>query len=74
MILAVITVELPDELVDQVAQLRDCFPELLALSLHQPSLPAATHRYILCEQLQPTSFDEPLGLALSLSQHVDQIQ
>lgn len=45
--MAVITVEIPDELVDQVAQLRDRLPELLALSLHQPALPAATYRYIL---------------------------
>jgi hypothetical protein len=45
--MAVITVEIPDELVDQVTRLRDRLPELLALSLHQPALPAATYRYIL---------------------------
>ncbi len=45
--MAVITVEIPDKLRDQVAQLRDRLPELLALSLHQPALPAATYRYIL---------------------------
>ncbi len=43
----VITVEIPDELVEQVSQLRDRLPELLALSLHQPALPAATYRDIL---------------------------
>jgi hypothetical protein len=45
--MATITVEIPDELVEQVARLRDRLPELLALSLWQPALPAATYRYIL---------------------------
>jgi hypothetical protein len=45
--MALITVEIPDELMDQVAQLRDRLPELLTLSLHQPALPAATYRYIV---------------------------
>lgn len=42
-----ITVEIPDELADQVAQMRDRLPELLALSLRQPALPATTYRAIL---------------------------
>jgi len=42
-----ITVEIPDELAEQVAQMRDRIPELLALSLRQPALPAATYRAIL---------------------------
>jgi hypothetical protein len=33
--MAVITVEIPDELMDQVAQLRDRLPELLTLSLQR---------------------------------------
>jgi hypothetical protein len=45
--MAVITVEIPDELLELVAQFRDQLPELLALSLHQPALPAATYRAIL---------------------------
>jgi hypothetical protein len=42
-----ITVEIPDELAEQVGQLRDRLPELLTLSLRQPALPAATYRAIL---------------------------
>lgn len=45
--MAMITVEIPDELVEQVAQLRERLPELVALSLRQPALPAATYSYIL---------------------------
>jgi hypothetical protein len=45
--MAVITLEIPDELADQVAQLHDRLPELLTLSLQQPAVPAATYRYIL---------------------------
>jgi signal transduction histidine kinase len=29
---------------------------------------------LICEQLQPTSFDDPLGLTLSLRRHIEQIQ
>lgn len=42
-----ITLEIPDELAEQVTQMRDRIPELLALSLRQPALPAATYRAIL---------------------------
>ncbi len=42
-----ITVEIPDELAEQIGQMRDRIPELLALSLRQPALPAATYRAIL---------------------------
>lgn len=45
--MAVITLELPDELAEQIGLLRDRLPELLALSLQQPALPAATYRYVL---------------------------
>ncbi|MEI7643936.1 MAG: hypothetical protein WCJ55_06615 [Chloroflexales bacterium] len=42
-----ITVEIPDELAEQMGHMRDRIPELLALSLRQPALPAATYRTIL---------------------------
>jgi hypothetical protein len=45
--MTIITVEIPDELAEQVAQMRDRIPELLVLSLRQPALPAATYRSIL---------------------------
>jgi hypothetical protein len=45
--MATITVKIPDELLAKVVELRERLPELLALSLHQPALPAATYRYIL---------------------------
>jgi hypothetical protein len=44
---AIITLEVPDELVERAEQLRERLPDLLALSLEQPALPAATYRYIL---------------------------
>jgi hypothetical protein len=42
-----ITLEVPDDLADQLAHVRDRLPELLALSLLQPALPAHIYRYIL---------------------------
>ena len=42
-----ITLDVPDELADQLAPVRDRLPELLALSLHQPAIPAHAYRYIL---------------------------
>jgi hypothetical protein len=53
---AKITLEVPDELTDQLAQIGDALrqatlclrlPELLALSLQQPPLPARIYQYIL---------------------------
>lgn len=44
---AKITLEVPDELTDQLAQIGDRLPELLALSLQQPPLPAHIYQYIL---------------------------
>jgi hypothetical protein len=44
---AKITLEVPDELSEQLAQLGDRLPELLALSLQQPPLPARIYHYIL---------------------------
>lgn len=45
--MAMITLEVPDDLADQLATARDRLPELLALSLRQPALPAAAYRHIL---------------------------
>lgn len=42
-----ITVEIPEELSEQLASVGDRLPELLALSLHQPPLPAYIYHYIL---------------------------
>lgn len=42
-----ITLDVPDELADQLAQMRDRLPELLALSLQQPAVPAHVYRAIL---------------------------
>jgi len=42
-----IILEVPEELSDQLAQVGDRLPELLALSLQQPALPAHIYRYIL---------------------------
>jgi hypothetical protein len=45
--MAMITLEVPDDLADQLATVRDRLPELVALSLRQPALPAAAYRHIL---------------------------
>ena len=42
-----ITLEVPEELSDQLAAVHDRLPELLALSLQQPPLAAHIYRYIL---------------------------
>ena len=42
-----ITIEVPEELSKQLAQVGDRLPELLRLSLQQPALPAHIYRYIL---------------------------
>jgi hypothetical protein len=45
--MAKITLDIPDELCDQLAQAGDRLPELLRLSLQQPAIPAHIYRYIL---------------------------
>ena len=45
--MATVTIELPEEISEQLAQVGDRLPELLALSLQQPALPAHIYRYIL---------------------------
>ena len=42
-----ITIEVPDELSELIAQAGDRLPELLAQSLRQPVLPAHSYRYVL---------------------------
>ncbi|MGI8503945.1 MAG: hypothetical protein ACR2LR_22840 [Hassallia sp.] len=42
-----ITLEVPEELLQQLANVGDRLPELLALSLQQPPLPAHIYCYIL---------------------------
>lgn len=42
-----ITIEVPDELSELIAQAGDRLPELLMQSLQQPTLPAHVYRYIL---------------------------
>ncbi len=48
--MARITIEVPEELSDQLAQVGDRLPELLALSLQQPALSAHIYRYILIKK------------------------
>jgi hypothetical protein len=45
--MATISIDIPDELSAQLDQIRDRLPELLALSLHQPAIPAHIYRTIL---------------------------
>lgn len=42
-----ITIEVPDELSEQLSREKARLPELLAQSLHQPPLAAKTYRYVL---------------------------
>ena len=45
--MAKITIEVPDELSEQLAKIGDRLPELLRLSLQQPAIPAHINRYII---------------------------
>ncbi|MCA1612587.1 MAG: hypothetical protein LC800_00225 [Acidobacteria bacterium] len=42
-----VTIEVPDDLSDLVAQAGDRLPELLARSLREPTLPTHVYRYVL---------------------------
>ena len=42
-----ITLDVPEELSDQLAAVRDQLPELLTRTLQQPTLPAHIYRYVL---------------------------
>jgi hypothetical protein len=56
--MATITLDIPDDLADQLDQVRDRLPELVALSLYQPALPAHVYRYILTFLASnPTPYD-----------------
>lgn len=43
--MATVTIEVPDELSELVAQAGDCLPELPAQSLKEPAVPAQVYRY-----------------------------
>jgi hypothetical protein len=45
--MAAVTIEVPDELSELVAQAGDRLPEPLARSLREPTLPAHVYRYVL---------------------------
>lgn len=45
--MATITLDLPDELAHELDDVRDRLPELLALSLRQPAVPAQIYRAIV---------------------------
>jgi hypothetical protein len=45
--MATMTIDIPDDLLEQLDQMRDRLPELLALSLQQPAIPAHLYRTIL---------------------------
>src|SRR5690348_16280628 len=45
--MATVTIEVPDELSELLAQAGDRLPELLAQSLREPTLPAHVYRYVL---------------------------
>jgi len=53
--MSTITIEVPDELSDLVAEAGDRLPELLAQSLRLPPLPAHVYRYVLDFGEQPIS-------------------
>ena len=52
--MATITIEVPDELSEQLAQLGARLPDLLRQCRQQPVLPANVYRYILDLTSQPT--------------------
>jgi hypothetical protein len=45
--MATITLDIPDDLANQLALAGDRLPELLALSLQQPAIPAHIYHYVL---------------------------
>ncbi len=45
--MATLTIDIPDELSAQLDPIRDRLPELLALSLQQPAVPAAIYRMLV---------------------------
>ena len=53
-----VTIEVPDELSELIAQAGDRLPELLSQTLRQPALPAHIYRYILDFLASNPSADE----------------
>jgi hypothetical protein len=53
-----VTIEVPDELSELIAQAGDRLPELLSQTLQQPALPAHVYRYILDFLASNPSADE----------------
>ncbi len=45
--MATLTIEIPDELMEQIAPIRDQLPNLLQSCLHPLALPAQVYRYVL---------------------------
>lgn len=45
--MAVLTIEIPDDLMEQLSPIRDQLPELLRRCLHPLALPAQVYRYVL---------------------------
>jgi hypothetical protein len=45
--MATLTIEIPDDLMAQIAPIRDQLPELLRRCLHPVTLPAQVYRYVL---------------------------
>lgn len=54
--MAVLTIEIPDDLMEQLAPLKEQLPDLLRRCLHPLALPAQVYRYVLdFFTSQPTS-------------------
>ena len=76
----VITLHVSDELADELGPLGDRLPELLALSLRQPALPAQLYRTILDfladgpTREQIVAFTPPLGVRERLRTLLDREQ
>jgi len=56
--MAKITIDIPDELSDQLAQVGERLPELLALSLQQTLIPTHIYRYILDFLISQPTLDQ----------------
>ncbi len=59
--MAKITLDILDELSDQLAQVGDRLPELLCLSLQQTAIPAHIYRYILDFLISKPTTDQILA-------------
>jgi signal transduction histidine kinase len=57
-----------------IAEVRDPAMRAKLLRILESEQALSQMLRLICEQLQPTSFDDPLGLTLSLRRHIEQIQ